>query len=125
MTDSDQIVALIIGHKWLGLSAIAIALIVRLLKSDTKIPITVPPRWRLPLAFALGQLGAVLQHIADGTSWKNAIIGGLVSSALAVVGHDAIIMSARGGKEIPIPGLTDGSKPPTGESATGTARSQS
>lgn len=100
-----EIVALISAHKWVPLAALVVGLCVRLLKSDTRIPIDIPPRWRIWLAFALGGASGVLQAITTGTSWSDALIGGIVSTVMAILGQNVVVDSLRGGKEIPIPGL--------------------
>ncbi len=103
--NADTITALIKAHAWLPLAALAIGLGVRLLKSDTKIPIDIPPQYRVWFAVILGIVAGVLDKAANGTPWKDAIIGGLSATALAVLGHNIVIDSARGGKEFNIPGL--------------------
>jgi len=92
-------------HKWVPLAALVIGLVVRLLKSDTKIPIDIPPRWRVWLAFGLGIVSGILETVITGVPWQSAIIGGLVSTALAVLGQNVVIDSLRAGKEFPLPGL--------------------
>lgn len=112
---SDEVArlsALVAQHKWVPLAALAIALIVRLLKSDTKIPIDIPPNWRVRLAIALGCVSGVLEAVTTGTGWTESIVGGLISAALAVLGHETIINSLRGGKEFVVPGLTKPGVPP-------------
>lgn len=106
MTDLPAIAADMASRgQWIPLASLAIGLIVRLLKSDTKLPIDVPPRLRSPLALVLGMVAAVLDRVATGVTWKVAILSGIVASVFAIVGHDTFIMSLRGGKEIPVPGL--------------------
>lgn len=100
----DDIALLIEQRKWVPLAAIVIGLVVRLLKSDTKLP-TVPPRARIWLVFGLGIVSGVLEHVVAGKTWTSAIVGGAVSAVLAIVGHESIIASLRGGKELVIPGL--------------------
>lgn len=103
--DIAALTALIEQHKWVPLAALLIGLVVRLLKSDTKIPIDIPPRWRIWLAFALGAVSGVLQAITTGTPWRAALAGGLASTTLAVLGQNVVVDSLRGGKEFVIPGL--------------------
>ena len=100
-----DVIALISSHKWVALAALVIAFAVRLLKSDTTVPIDIPAAWRPWLALGLGIVSGVLDKIANGTVWTAAVAGGLVSALIAVFGHDIIVGSLRGGVEIPIPGL--------------------
>jgi hypothetical protein len=108
-----DIVALIESRKWVPLAALVITFAVRLLKSDTKIPIDIPPRWRIWLALALGCVSGVLEAVVTGTKWEAAIVGGLVSTGLAVLGQNIVIDSMRGGKEFVVPGLTLVNVPPS------------
>lgn len=119
MNPSD-IAQLVQDHKWIPLSAIVIGLLVRLMKSDTTFPITIPPRARMWAAFVLGFVGAVLQYYVQGeVSWTNAIVGGVISSVFAVVGHNAVIDSMRGGREFVVPGLMiPGASPSPGKPAS-------
>lgn len=103
--DSDQIAQLIEQRKWVPVAALVIAFVTRLVKSDTKLPIDVPARWRIWLVIGLGVSSGVLEHVIAGKTWTSALIGGAVSAALAVLGHETIIASLRAGKEIPVPGL--------------------
>lgn len=110
-TSVNDLVALLVSHKWVAASAVAIGLVVRLLKSDTKIPINIPAAYRTWIALGLGIVSGVLDKIANGTPWKDAIVGGLGAAFTAIVGHEMLIESMRGGREIPVPGLM---KPPSG-----------
>lgn len=108
--DPKPYLDLIAKHEWVGLAALVIGLIVRLLKEDTRFPpFALPARWRPLLAMGLGLASGVLQAVATGTPWRDAIVGGIVSGALAIAGHGTVVESARNGKDIPMPGLT---KPP-------------
>lgn len=109
--DPSQLGDFIAQHKWVAVAAIVIGLVVRLLKSDTKLP-TVPPRARIWLALGLGVASGVLEKVSTGTTWTNALVDGLVAALLAVTSHEAIIASLRSGKELPVPGLmVDGKAP--------------
>jgi hypothetical protein len=110
--DPSQLGDLIAQHKWVAVSAIVIGFAVRLIKSDTKIPINIPPRARIWLALGLGVLAGVLEKVATGATWTKALADGLVAALLAVTSHEAIIASLRSGKELPIPGLmVEGARP--------------
>lgn len=109
----QQVWALIVAHKWVPLAALIIGLVVRLLKSDTKIPITIPPRARIWTVFVLGVAAGILERITSGTPWKQALLEGVLAAALAIIGHNALIDSLRGGKELVIPGLIVPGAPPS------------
>lgn len=88
---------------WIGFSALAIGLLVRLLKSDTPLPFTVPAKWRPVLALVLGLLSGVLHALSTGVPWRDALLGGLSAGVAAIVGHDVGIESLRGGVEVGAP----------------------
>jgi hypothetical protein len=103
---------LIAKHEWVGLAALLIGLVVRLLKEDTRFPpFALPARWRPALALGLGAASGALQAVSTGTPWRDALLGGIVSGSLAIAGHGAIVDSARNGKDVPLPGLTKGASP--------------
>lgn len=96
-----EIVDLYNAHQWPVLAALAIGLIVRLVKSGKlTLPVTVPARYRPWLSLGLGAASGVAQAIVMGTPWRDAIIGGIASGAAAIVGHDTVIESARKGREL-------------------------
>ncbi len=102
--------------------AIAAAVVwglVALAKSD-KVPIPVPPAYRLILAALLGQLFLVLQAVALGSPLGPAVLEGIAASALAVFGQEGL---SKAGIDIGRPGspggggggpedVSDPSKPP-------------
>lgn len=98
----QQIIDLTVHYKWWALATLVIGLIVRLLKDDTKLP-TFPAKWRSLLAIFLGIVAGVIDKIASGTSYKHAMLGGLIASFVSIVGHDVFIEGIRNGKEIPLP----------------------
>lgn len=83
---------------WFGVTAVIIGAIVRVLKSDTPLA-TVPARFRPWLALGLGVVSGVLQAIASGTPWMQALTSGIGAAATAIVGHDVLVESVRGGRE--------------------------
>lgn len=103
--DPKPFLDLIAKHQWVGLAALVIGLMVRLLKEDSTFPpFAIPARWRPLLAMGLGVVSGVLQAVSTGTRWHDAILGGLVSAFVAIAGHDAIVGSIRDGKDVPLPG---------------------
>ena len=99
----DQFIALLAAHKWIALAAIVIGAVVRLLKSDGPIPLTVPSRWRPVLAVVLGVIAGVFDKVASGGAWTQAILGGLLAALTAISSHDVVIEGLRGGKELGAP----------------------
>lgn len=85
---------------WLGVAAVLIGLVVRLLKSDIPWTSTIPARWRPVLALGLGAVAAAFDAVLGGASWPDAIKVGLGAAAAAIVGHDVVIEGLRGGKEL-------------------------
>ncbi|WP_394849723.1 hypothetical protein LZC95_20000 [Pendulispora brunnea] len=101
----DELVELLLDHKWVPFAALAIGAVVRVLKSDTPLP-TVPTAWRPWLALGLGAVAGVLQAVVGGTAWSKALLDGLTAALTAIAGHDLVIESLRGGKEL-------GTRPPS------------
>lgn len=87
----DQILALVVAHKWVPLATLVIWAIVRLLKSDVPITPTVPPAYRAWLALLLGAVSGVLEHVAAGQTWGLAIAGGLASALLAISSNEVVV----------------------------------
>jgi hypothetical protein len=112
--DTQTILDLISKHQWIGLAALIIGFLVRLMKDDTRFPpFAIPARWRPWAALGLGVVSGVLQAVSTGTAWKDALLGGLVSAFAAIAGHDAIVNGVLGGREVPMPAaLTRKSSPP-------------
>lgn len=98
--DPQIILNLVTQHKWVAISSLAIGTIVRLLKSDGPIPINVPGKYRPWLAMGLGLVAGVLDKVSNGTPWKGALLSGLVAAFVAISGHDLLVESARGGREV-------------------------
>jgi hypothetical protein len=97
--DLNPLLALAQKHAWVPLAAVVIGAIVRLLKSDTPLP-TVPAKWRPWFALGLGAVAGLLRSVAGGATWAQALGGGLTAALLAMGSHDAVITSARDGREL-------------------------
>ncbi len=112
--DPNQLVDFLMQRKWVALAACLIGLIVRLLKSDTKIPIDIPPKLRVWLAIGLGGAAGALDKMVEAgeTTWTSALTKGVVAAVIAIVSHNLFIDSVRGGKELVVPGLTKENTPP-------------
>jgi len=103
--DPQIIVTLVKNHAWWALAALVIGFAVRVLKDDTSIPVTIPPRARIWIALVGGVVAGSCQRLATGASWKDALMWGLSAALAAILGHEFVIESARNGKEISVPGL--------------------
>lgn len=96
----------LLSHKWIPFASLAIGLLVRLSKDDVKPWPNIPARWRVWYVFALGVASAVLEKVVlPGATWESALYDSLAAAIAALIGHQTIIASLAGGKEIPIPGL--------------------
>jgi hypothetical protein len=83
--DPTAVVALIQAHAWVPLAALAIHVVLRLLEADVHPTwLTVPPAWRPWLALALGQVAGVLDAVAQGATWRAAVVGGFVAASLVI-----------------------------------------
>ncbi len=113
--DLQKLLTLLVEkHPWPVVSTFLVGLVVRLMKSDTKIPIDIPSRYRIWSALGVALVLATLGHFAfEKAPWGTALAEGLVTWILAVLGHNVVIDSLRGGKEIPIPYLTKPGVPPS------------
>lgn len=87
------------------LLAMMIGFLVRLMKSDTKLPIDIPPAARKYVALSLAVGGAVAEKLAMGVPTSQALFDGVMAWAMAEWGHKILVDDLRGGKEIPVPFL--------------------
>lgn len=110
--DMTDLLNLLLAHKWIPAAALAIGFVVRVLKSDTVLPFQIPARARVWAAFGFGIVAGVLDKVASGDTWQNAIVGGLLAGVTSVTGHELIVESLRGGKEMRVPLLTKGAGSP-------------
>lgn len=97
----DQIIALLLAHQWVVASSVVIGALVRLQKNGKlTLPWTIPARYRPLLALGLGLVSGMLEAVIAGTPWSSAIVGGLVSAAMAGLGHGVVIEALRNGREL-------------------------
>jgi hypothetical protein len=101
---TPELAVLLLEHKWLPALAIVIGLLIRVLKGDVRGP-TIAKKYRAPLAFGLGLVLGVVQRRVSGASWVHAILAGIVTGAMPILGHSLFIKRLRKGLELPIPGL--------------------
>lgn len=109
----EKLFELIAQHNWVAVAALVIGFLIRLLKSDTKLPVTLPAGVRPWLALVLGAGAGVLEHVMSGMSWGEALTGGLIAALTAIAGHDTLVEGLRGGREVPLPGITRKQDGPT------------
>lgn len=90
---------------WVAAAALIIGAVVRYLKTDSPLPawLHVPPGWRPWLAVALGIVAGVLDAVAMGTPWADAVAKGVLAAVGAMAGHHLVIEKGRGGKELHVP----------------------
>ncbi len=93
----------------LAILSAVIGVVVRLLKSDTKIPIDIPAKYRPLAALALGPVVGVIDMVVGGGSTWHAAGVAVAAPLLAMASHQLCIETLRGGEEIPVPLLM---KPP-------------
>ena len=83
----------------IGLVALAINLVVRLLKSGS-LDGAIPARWRPLVAVALGGATMAVDALAAGTPWQDAAVSAALSVAVAIAAHEVGVESLAGGKEL-------------------------
>ena len=119
--DPEKFARLIEERAWVPIAAVVVVYLLRLVKSDTKLPINIPSGWpRFAVLFLLGFVSGVLEKVAsaapgmhyDPKTWTSAIVGGLLTSVIALTMHNAY-ESMSGGKELPLPKalLVPGARP--------------
>ncbi len=108
---NDDLALYVLDRGWVPAGALAIGIVVRLLKSDTILP-TLPAKWRLVLVGVLSIGLVALNKIAAGMPWPKAIEYAVLSALIAVAAHELLIERLRDGKEIPLPLLTKKEDPP-------------
>jgi len=68
------------GHKWLPLAMLVISYLTATMGDTSKLPISIPDRWKPVLIIGLGQVYAVLQAETDGVPPAKAVWNGIVAS---------------------------------------------
>ena len=68
--DPQSLYGLLAAHQYALFAALVVGFLVRILKSDTKIPIDIPPRLRKPIALAFSFGAAALEKYALHAEWK-------------------------------------------------------
>ena len=75
-----QIVQDFTGQKWLPLAMVLISYATAAMSDTSKLPISIPDRWKPVLILGLGQVYSVLQAETDGVPWQKAVWNGVVAS---------------------------------------------
>jgi hypothetical protein len=112
--DPQALSALILTRQWWALTALFIGAGVRFLKSDSPLPsfLHVKPDARVWIALSGGVVAGVADQLSNHVAWPVALTWGLSAAGLAIVGHETMIESLRGGREFFEPRTPD-RKPPT------------
>lgn len=104
--DANALYALLIAHKWIALAALLIGGGVRLVKSDSPVPtwLHLPvwltaPRARVWIALGGGIVAGVLDRVGNGDEWQPALFWGLSAAMTAIIGHETLVESMRGGRD--------------------------
>jgi len=97
----DQILQAFADGKWLILAIAVITYVTRLTAPDSKFPIHIPTRWAPVVALALGQVLAVLQVVAGGTTAPRAVFNGAVVSFMSMGSFDIVAKAIMGDQPWP------------------------
>src|SRR5277367_3103678 len=89
--DPAVVVQWVTAHKWAPIIALALGLIVRLLKSDSKLNADLPAIFRPYLALFLGLLGSYAAAVLGGLPWQSAVENGFMAFIIATLGHQTIV----------------------------------
>lgn len=102
MNEIQELAGLIVEHKWTAAAAIVIGLLVRLSKEGKLAALTTKlnPRHRSWVAIGLGAASVVVDSLGRGTKCSQALLSGFISACIAIAGHELLIESLRGGKEL-------------------------
>lgn len=104
----DSMISFASEKKWAALAGLVIFVLMRFAKSDVKPAwLNVPPRARVFAAWGLSVAYLVIDKVAEGVPWRTAVANMTTQIVVSVVLlHDTWIAAIRGGKELPVPGLT-------------------
>lgn len=105
MNEIQPLIALLFAQKWLAFCGALVHLATRLVKSDTKFPVNIAPRYRPLVPLGLSALAAGLDMAIAGAPLVEAAKAGATILAFAIFLHVFGIQVARGGKEVIVPGL--------------------
>lgn len=96
-----QLLALAKSHAWVPLAALIVSLLCAAMKNPMlgQVMLKIPSRARMLMPLALGQVSAVLQVMIAGTPPAQAIAGGLVTAAFALLAHQGVVEGMLAGVE--------------------------
>ena len=99
----QPIIAAFQAHQWVLFGALVVGGFIAFAKQgwfsawvQSKMPSAAIPYY----AMGLGVLAMMATDLSTGKTWQQAITDGLMAGMTAVFGHQLLIESARGGKEI-------------------------
>lgn len=105
--DIDTVLSLVRGHNWIAIAAILDGLLIRLSKDDRYVrffPVAIAPKWRPWFALAVGVVeGCVAIKLLSHGAWSEAIFGGFSAGVTAITGHELVVESLRGGRDLFVP----------------------
>lgn len=92
------------SNRWWLLGALALSLLlgafIRLSKEDVRwFPPFIPARWRPLVTTVIGLAAGILSSVAGGVPILAAILGGLATGGLPVLGHEVIVNGLRNGRD--------------------------
>lgn len=73
-----QALTLAMGHQWMPLAVLVVGWLVMACSDTSKLPISIPDRFKPLLVLVLGQVYAVLEAVQGGSAWQAAVWHGLV-----------------------------------------------
>lgn len=83
----------ITGHQWMPLAILVIGFLTTTLSDTSKLPVSIPDRWKPVLVVVLGETYAVLIDHQGGTAWLPSIWHGVVTAFSAMGLFDLVVNS--------------------------------
>jgi len=93
-------------HNWIAIATLVTFVLVRICKDDRYVrfwPVAISPEWRPRFALLFGLVYGVVQKLATGGTWTEALAGGFLAGFLAIGGHELVVESFRQGRDIGVP----------------------
>jgi len=92
-----QVWTLAKSHNYLALAVVVIGWLARMLKKDSRFPLTVPERWRPFAVVLLGLAYGALVAVSGGEPWPEALRDGFEAALFAMGLYAVVIKAALGG----------------------------
>lgn len=113
--DLTEIGGYVASHQWTLAAAVGLILFVRWFASrDVKGPLNIPGQWKPWVLFAAGAPAmAIVDKVASGKPWGEAVANGLMVAVFALTGHSLVVLPT--GKDIGVPKVLkkdDSNNPP-------------